>query len=65
MTNPEENQDDEKQDYGKGTFLIANPVLPDPNFSRTVVLLCNHDDNGSFGLVINRTADLKPADVFS
>ncbi|MFQ5450631.1 MAG: YqgE/AlgH family protein [Nitrospinaceae bacterium] len=51
--------------YGKGSFLIANPVLPDPNFSRTVVLLCNHDEHGSFGLVINKAADLKPAEVFA
>ncbi|PIQ98056.1 MAG: hypothetical protein COV67_00895 [Nitrospinae bacterium CG11_big_fil_rev_8_21_14_0_20_56_8] len=51
--------------YGKGTFLIANPVLPDPNFSRTVVLLCNHDEQGSFGLVVNRSANLKASDVFA
>ncbi|MDA0691692.1 MAG: YqgE/AlgH family protein [Nitrospinae bacterium] len=52
-------------DYGKGYFLIANPVLPDPNFSRTVVLLCNHDEHGSFGLVVNKAAELDPAEIFS
>ena len=52
------------QEYGKGYFLIANPVLPDPNFSRTVVLLCNHDDEGSFGLVINRSALINSKEVF-
>lgn len=51
--------------YGKGSFLIANPVLPDPNFSRTVVLLCNHNDEGSFGLVINRNSGLKSPEVFA
>ena len=51
--------------YGKGYFLIANPVLPDPNFSRTVVLLCNHDEHGSFGLVINKEAELTPSEIFS
>ena len=51
--------------YGKGYFLIANPVLPDPNFSRTVVLLCNHNDDGSFGLVVNRSAELTANEVFS
>ncbi len=50
--------------YGKGHFLIANPVLPDPNFSRTVVLLCNHDEQGSFGLVINRPAPISAKEVF-
>jgi putative transcriptional regulator len=53
------------QEYGKGYFLIANPVLPDPNFSRTVILLCNHDDEGSFGLVINRSAPINPKEVFA
>lgn len=52
-------------EYGKGFFLIANPVLPDPNFSRTVVLLCNHDERGSFGLVVNKEAAVNPADIFS
>ena len=51
--------------YGKGSLLIANPVLPDPNFSRTVILLCNHDEQGSFGLIINRTTKLKAPDLFS
>jgi putative transcriptional regulator len=30
------------------------PQLRDPNFSRTVVLLCRHSDEGAFGLVVNR-----------
>ena len=51
--------------YGKGSLLVANPVLPDPNFSRTVILLCNHDEQGSFGLIINRTTNLKARDLFS
>ncbi len=52
------------ENYEKGYFLIANPVLPDPNFSRTVVLLCNHDEQGSFGLVINRSAPVSAKGVF-
>tara|TARA_B100000686_G_scaffold346731_1_gene433982 strand:+ start:743 stop:1306 length:564 start_codon:yes stop_codon:yes gene_type:complete len=51
--------------YGKGYFLIANPVLPDPNFSRTVVLICNHNEDGSFGLVVNRSAQINAEEVFS
>jgi putative transcriptional regulator len=43
---------------GPGTFLIASPTLRDPNFSRTVVLVCEHDDEeGSMGLVVNRPLD--------
>lgn len=42
-----------------GSFLIASPILRDPNFARTVVLLCEHDDEeGSMGLVVNRPSDL-------
>ncbi|MFZ6016394.1 MAG: YqgE/AlgH family protein [Nitrospirota bacterium] len=37
-----------------GMFLIAVPSLKDPNFERTVVLICNHTKDGAFGLVINR-----------
>lgn len=35
-------------------FLIAVPSLRDPNFARTVVLICDHSNEGAFGLVINR-----------
>ncbi len=38
----------------RGTLLIANPFLKDPNFSRTVIFLCEHKDEGSFGFVLNR-----------
>ncbi len=37
-----------------GTLLIANPFLKDPNFSRTVIFLCEHSEKGSFGFVLNR-----------
>ena len=35
-------------------LLLSMPQLMDPNFSRTVVLLCKHSDEGAFGLVLNR-----------
>ena len=57
-------EDFKNKNYEKGSLLIANPVLPDPNFSRTVILLCNHDEQGSFGLVINRSTQLKAPDLF-
>ena len=37
-----------------GILLIADPFLKDPNFLRTVVLLCDHQDEGSFGFVLNK-----------
>jgi putative transcriptional regulator len=39
---------------GRGDLLIASPLLLDPNFRRSVVLLCDHGDAGSLGLVVNR-----------
>jgi putative transcriptional regulator len=35
-------------------LLLSMPQMLDPNFVRTVVLLCQHNDNGAFGLVMNR-----------
>jgi putative transcriptional regulator len=37
-----------------GVLLIADPFLKDPNFLRTVVFLCEHRAEGSFGFVLNR-----------
>ncbi|MEI9956969.1 MAG: YqgE/AlgH family protein [Ferruginibacter sp.] len=39
---------------GPGILLIADPFLKDPNFLRTVVLLCDHKEEGSFGFVLNK-----------
>jgi putative transcriptional regulator len=39
-----------------GSFLVARPVLRDPNFVQTVVLLLAHNENGAFGVVVNRPA---------
>ena len=36
------------------TLLLSMPQLQDPNFSRTVVLLCDYAPEGAFGLVLNR-----------
>jgi putative transcriptional regulator len=38
----------------KGYFLVAMPQLADPNFARAVVLLCEHENDGALGLVVNR-----------
>lgn len=37
-----------------GILLIADPFLKDPNFLRTVVLLCEHREQESFGFVLNK-----------
>ncbi|MFT7233966.1 MAG: putative transcriptional regulator [Cyclobacteriaceae bacterium] len=43
----------------RGDLLISEPFLPDPNFERTVILLCDHDEHGSFGFVLNKPSTVK------
>ena len=47
----------------KGRLLISEPFLPDPNFERTVVLLCEHNEEGSFGFVLNKPSILKVNEI--
>jgi len=46
-------------------FLIAMPSLEDPNFSRTVTLICEHSESGAMGITINRPMDLALGDVLT
>ncbi|WP_322819017.1 YqgE/AlgH family protein [Tepidiforma sp.] len=43
-----------------GSLLVASLSLVDPNFFRTVVLLCMHDEDGAMGLVLNRPVQQAP-----
>lgn len=43
-----------KVKLAKGRVLVSEPFLEDPNFERTVVLLCEHTEEGSFGFVWNK-----------
>lgn len=47
----------------KGDLLISEPFLPDPNFERSVILLCEHNEEGSLGFVLNKPSDLKLEDA--
>lgn len=40
-----------------GQLLISDPFLKDPNFKRTVILLCDHEKEGSLGFVLNKLHD--------
>ena len=46
-----------------GRLLVASPILLDPNFARTVVLLLDHDDEGTLGVVLNRPTTVLVASV--
>ena len=45
-------------------LLIAMPTLGDPNFHRTVTLVCEHNKDGALGIVINRPMDLRMKEIF-
>jgi putative transcriptional regulator len=44
-------------------LLVSMPQLTDPNFARTVVLLCEHGPEGALGLIVNRTAEVGAAEA--
>ena len=46
-----------------GHFLIAMPGMGDPNFARGITFICQHDEDGAMGLVVNRLSDYKLGDV--
>ena len=48
-----------------GILLIADPFLKDQHFARTVILLCEHNQNGSLGFVINRQLEHRLEDLLT
>ncbi len=44
-------------------FLIAVPAMDDPHFARGVTLLCEHNEHGAMGLLINRASDYRLGEV--
>jgi putative transcriptional regulator len=45
-------------------FLIAMPAMVDPNFSRSLTYICEHNDKGALGLVVNRPSDMTLSTLF-
>jgi putative transcriptional regulator len=45
------------------TLLLSMPQLQDPNFARTVVLLCDYVPDGAFGLVLNRPTGMPASEM--
>jgi putative transcriptional regulator len=50
---------------GRGLLLVATPDLDDPNFDGTVVLLLEHDPEGTIGVVLNRPSELEVDEAMS
>ena len=47
----------------QGRLLVATPVLGDPNFAGSVVLVADHDADGAMGLILNRPLEVTVADA--
>ena len=45
-----------------GSLLVATPLLGDPNFARSVVLMLQHDEDGSLGVVLDRPTTIPVRD---
>ena len=51
--------------YLTNQFLIAMPGLQDPNFAHTVTYICEHNEHGAMGIVINRPLNLALGEVLT
>ena len=45
-------------------FLIAMPNMADPYFQRSLTYICEHNENGALGIVVNRPIDLTMEGLF-
>ena len=45
-------------------FLIAMPGMTDPNFSRTLTYIAEHNDQGALGIIVNRPIDMTLGTLF-
>jgi putative transcriptional regulator len=52
-----------KIDLQKGRLLLSEPYLADPNFERTVILLTEHNDEGSVGFILNKPSESRISEV--
>lgn len=53
------------RDYLTNHLLIAMPTLADPNFSQTVTYVCEHNDDGALGIVINRPTEMRVREMLA
>lgn len=50
----------------KGKLLLSEPFMYDPNFKRTVILLCeHHEEEGSIGLILNKQLDMNLSEIIA
>jgi len=49
----------------KNHFLIAMPNMSDPNFAHSITYICEHNEEGAMGIVINRPMDVSVGDILA
>jgi putative transcriptional regulator len=49
----------------KGMVLLAEPFMVDPNFKRSAVVLCDHQELGSMGFILNKPLEIKVEDLLT
>lgn len=54
---------DKQPEPARGNVLLAKPTVDDACFKRSVILLVDHDSEGSMGVIVNRLTDYTLADV--
>jgi len=54
---------DKNDQPSKGKILLSEPFMADANFKRSVILLCEHNNEGSFGFILNRKLDIYFSDA--
>lgn len=47
----------------QGSLLLSEPFMSDPTFERSVILICEHDENGTLGLILNNRSHLILSDI--
>lgn len=52
-------------DILKGSVLLAEPFMMDSNFRRAAVVLCEHDEEGTVGFIMNKPLDVRITDLIS
>lgn len=47
------------ENLSPGKILIAEPFMVDPNFKKSVIIICEHHDDGSLGFILNKPINIK------
>ena len=47
-----------------GQILIAMPAMQDRYFAKSVILICNHDEDGAMGIILNHPLQMQAEELF-